>query len=312
MAPASSWLVLAAVVPVNLGFHGMVPSRVQRSLTKARSTKAEWSRRLGELDDSSGGWKTVAARGRELRRCMDLTEDELRAALVGRGVDVSGCADKQALAKLLADVRVAEERPFSAAEDARSSWRRTTRPSLFATPTAAPDVVSAIVHDVPKAAVGLATELAKGARLVVEEVADAAQRSNSSGVVQDFLQTATQTAVRAAQGGVSAVNEARRLHTKKRGTWLLDACLAVADWAAGPFLRREVVLFFAVAAPLLTRSGPFASVLTLLGFRLLRDVFAKLHRALLRLDGHDDDYAATASSSSSSSRRQQRTAPFPT
>mmetsp|Transcript_15203 Transcript_15203/g.61103 ORF Transcript_15203/g.61103 Transcript_15203/m.61103 type:complete len:349 (-) Transcript_15203:266-1312(-) len=80
-----------------------------------------------------------------------------------------------------------------------------------------------------------------------------------------------------------------------------QSALAVADWAAGPYLRRELVVFAAAIAPLATGRGVLASLIALLFFRCLRGPIARVYELV-----DDDAYAAAMK------RRQHRGGDFST
>jgi len=265
--------------------------------------RAELERRL--FNESPVGWsgfKSIADRGRELRQTMDLSEDELRAILIGRGLDADSLdqEDRVSMARTLADIRVAERRGQQGDDLSSSSSRgqRRQRSALGGLGPLSPppttrlsyDVVDTLLNDVPKVAIQTANGVFNG----VSKLVDTAEKhlmeekrggssswrelaANGTNFLADFSRGCLGSASTFADRATTAASTAARaVHTTRTRPWVLNAALAVADWASGPYLRREVVLVAAVVAPLATRTGLFGAVLTLFSFRLLRDAFAKL------------------------------------
>lgn len=288
--------VLLVVLP-RLALNLVVVPLTRRTSLLRASNLGYWR----ELEpDVVGGIDAVAERGRAIRQALELTHDELRAILVGRGVNIKASWTTERLAEVLADIRLAEEPPR---RDQRR--RKTIQPLLPKRKPQSFDFIETLTKDVPRITTNLATDVVNGAYNLFNNVVVTAAKevpkdnsdfikdlaTNTTDVVVDVAKFALGTAQKAVPLALGTAQKVTSTATttiknRRRRPWLLNSCLAVADWAAGPFLRREIVLVAAIAAPLLTRSGPFASFLTLISFRLLRDVFGKLDAFLA---AQDDD-----------------------
>mmetsp|Transcript_21792 Transcript_21792/g.33490 ORF Transcript_21792/g.33490 Transcript_21792/m.33490 type:complete len:349 (-) Transcript_21792:69-1115(-) len=248
------------------------------------------------------GLRAVAIRGREMARAMDLTEDELRAILVGRRVtDPHAFESKRAMARMLVDLRLADNTlnsdsfnfsPHLQNDKALPHLPNQRRPRMNIA-----DDIDSLLRDAPRTLRIIARDSIVHLDRFADGVAKTADKFMTAASSERTVQTLERhrnTLFSRASSFTKSILErfpyirsATSIATKTTSSILrrprllplvfesiYAAILTVGDWAAGPHLRREVVFFAFLSALFL--KGPLLAFLSLFVFRLLRDFFAKI------------------------------------
>ena len=154
-------------------------------------------------------------------RARDLTEDELRAVLVGRGVDEAATADvpRGILADLLGELRAADDARSAAKAlgTAPSAPRESLLPSLDASPPTLRDVVA---PDALRQGLGTAASAAASAaaQMGLGDVVDDATRA-AKNVASSALRSEAAAPVRRAATQAAASVAAERPRETARAAW---------------------------------------------------------------------------------------------
>jgi hypothetical protein len=154
-------------------------------------------------------------------RARDLTEDELRAVLVGRGVDEAATADvpRGILADLLGELRAADDARSAAKAlgTAPSAPRESLLPSLDASPPTLRDVVA---PDALRQGLGTAASAAASAaaQIGLGDVVDDATRA-AKNVASSALRSDAAAPVRRAATQAAASVAAERPRETARAAW---------------------------------------------------------------------------------------------
>ena len=163
-------------------------------------------------------------------RARDLTEDELRAVLVGRGVDEAATADvpRGILADLLGELRAADDARSAAKAlgTAPSAPRESLLPSLDATPpptlrdVVAPDALRQGLGTAASAAASAAAQIGLGD--VVDDATRAAKNVASSALRSDAAVAALAFPAKATKGGAVAGTDPKVVAARQAGLheWL--------------------------------------------------------------------------------------------
>ena len=155
-------------------------------------------------------------------RARDLTEDELRAVLVGRGVDEAATADvpRGILADLLGELRAADDARSAAKAlgTAPSAPRESLLPSLDATPP--PTLRDVVAPDALRQGLGTAASAAASAaaQIGLGDVVDDATRA-AKNVASSALRSDAAAPVRRAATQAAASVAAERPRETARAAW---------------------------------------------------------------------------------------------